>query len=62
MDYFVQTENNNESSIPGRSLSDKNNRSNILSKSLSTLSEEISRKSKNTAKGASGDEMNRNGK
>ncbi|XP_033178472.1 uncharacterized protein LOC100740186 [Bombus impatiens] len=60
MDYFVQTENNNECSIPGRSLSDKNSRSNILSKSLSTLSEEISRKSKNTAKGASGDEMNRN--
>ncbi|KAK1136333.1 hypothetical protein K0M31_000894 [Melipona bicolor] len=51
--------NNNESDVPGRCLSDKNRRSNNLSKSLTALSEELSHESKNTAKGASGDEINR---
>ncbi|KAK9298598.1 hypothetical protein QLX08_008095, partial [Tetragonisca angustula] len=58
-DNFAQTESANESDVPGRCLSDKNRRSNTLSRSLTTLSEELSRESKNTAKGASGDEINR---
>ncbi|KAG6797296.1 hypothetical protein HZU73_07366 [Apis mellifera caucasica] len=56
---FVRMENKNELDVPCRFFSDKNSRSNILSKSLTTLSEELSQKSKNTAKGASGDKISK---
>ncbi|KOC68168.1 hypothetical protein WH47_03326 [Habropoda laboriosa] len=56
---FVQ-ESKNESSISGRCLTDKRSRSSVLSKSLTTLSRKISYGSKNTAKGASGDKMDKN--
>lgn len=55
-------ENKNELDVPCRFFSDKNSRSNIFSKSLTTLSEELSQKSKNTAKGASGDKISKSGK
>ncbi|XP_043529098.1 uncharacterized protein LOC122538791 [Frieseomelitta varia] len=58
-DNLAQTESTNESDVPGRCLSDKNRRSNTLSRNLTTLPEELSHESKNTAKGASGDEINR---
>ncbi|XP_031367512.1 uncharacterized protein LOC102676234 isoform X1 [Apis dorsata] len=56
---FVRMENKNELDVPCRFFSDKNSRSSILSKSLTTLSEELSQKSKNTAKGASGDKISK---
>ncbi|CAL7946487.1 unnamed protein product [Xylocopa violacea] len=57
---LVETGDKTESGIAGRSLSDKSNRSNVQSKSLTTLSQRLSYGSKNTTKGASEDKINRN--
>lgn len=55
-------ESKNETDDTGRSLTDKNSRTSVLSKSLTALSQNVSCGSKNTAKGASGDKIDKTGK
>ncbi|XP_076668878.1 uncharacterized protein LOC143369166 isoform X2 [Andrena cerasifolii] len=55
----AQVDDKRGKSVSGQFLSDKNGRSTILSKSLTTLTQKVSYGSKNTSKGASGDKMDK---
>ncbi|XP_076279689.1 uncharacterized protein LOC143208780 isoform X2 [Lasioglossum baleicum] len=56
---LTQADNKNEPGLQGRTSTDKNPRTTVLSNSLTTLSQKISYRSKNTCKGASGDKINK---